>query len=285
MRPALMAALGMLLVGLALPVRADEPMVGAAPAWAGLSLRDTPAGARIERVFRGAPASAAGLRAGDVVVAVEGRRVERGQEVTRALRAQPAGARVRVQVQREAALVSAEVTLAPLPSPEGILRAEWQGQRLPSLPLRAAAGVLPARLDELRGRVVVLAFGATWCPACRAAEPTLSDWSRRFAARGLLVVGVQHEEPEAVAEAALARRVGHPVSADPDEGISEAVGVTALPTLVVLGRDGRVRDVALGFDEERWARVAASFEHLLAEGPPRTEGTRPAADPGRRSTR
>ena len=48
----------------------------------------------------------------------------------------------------------------------------------------------PMRLSSLRGRVVLLDFGAVNCPPCRLEMPILESWHRKYRGRGLVVVGL-----------------------------------------------------------------------------------------------
>ena len=50
-------------------------------------------------------------------------------------------------------------------------------------------------LQRLRGKVVILTFWATWCPACRSELPSLDDVNRRLARQGVVVLGINGGEP------------------------------------------------------------------------------------------
>jgi thiol-disulfide isomerase/thioredoxin len=122
---------------------------------------------------------------------------------------------------------------------------------------------------RFRGRVVVLTIGGSWCPNCHDEAPFLVDLYKEFHARGLEVVGLFFEND---AEPATARprilafikryRVPFPilVPGTVDEAatkLPQLVNFGVYPTSIVLGRDGRVRNVHAGF-----ASVATGEAHL-----------------------
>lgn len=106
------------------------------------------------------------------------------------------------------------------------------------------------QLAKLQGQPVLLAFWATWCGVCRAEIPTLNRIAERYKDRGLVVVGVDTAEKPGLG-GPVARRLGmvYPVVYD-DGGVDDLYGVQALPTLVVVGRDGQVRSVRVGLVDE-----------------------------------
>lgn len=106
------------------------------------------------------------------------------------------------------------------------------------------------QLAKLQGKPVLLAFWATWCGVCRAEAPTLNRLAERYKDRGLVVVGVDTADRPGLG-GPVAQRLGmvYPVVYD-DRDVDDLYGVEALPTLVVVGRDGQVQSVRVGLVDE-----------------------------------
>lgn len=104
------------------------------------------------------------------------------------------------------------------------------------------------RLAELRGRLVLLNFWATWCPPCQAETPVLRDLDEAYRARGLSVVGVAVQETTPADVAAYAAKYGlaYPIAFDATADVFGTYRVYALPTQVLIGPDGRVIRVING---------------------------------------
>jgi peroxiredoxin len=101
------------------------------------------------------------------------------------------------------------------------------------------------RLSDLRGKVVLLNFWATWCPPCKAEMPDLEALYREYGAeRNFAVVGVNMEESsETVRAFAQANGISFPLALDADGKVSsQAYGVRTLPTSMLIDREGRIRD-------------------------------------------
>ena len=103
-------------------------------------------------------------------------------------------------------------------------------------------------LASLRGQVVVLDFWATYCPPCRLMMPILDDLHREWSAKGVAFVGVDSEdiEPDMLQEFLAQHGIPYPIVAD-DGTLGANYKVRALPTLIVIGRDGTIRDSFVGF--------------------------------------
>jgi thiol-disulfide isomerase/thioredoxin len=105
------------------------------------------------------------------------------------------------------------------------------------------------RLSDLRGRVVVLDFWATWCPPCLAMMPMLHDLHREWHGKGVEFIAIDSDGPggtrEEVAEFVARNPFPYPVVLD-DKEIGGRYGVFSIPHLVVIGRDGKIARVFVG---------------------------------------
>jgi thiol-disulfide isomerase/thioredoxin len=104
------------------------------------------------------------------------------------------------------------------------------------------------RLSNYRGRVVLINFWATWCPPCRKEIPDLIKLQRAFRSRGLQVIGVTYP-PQTLAEVrrfVRKAKVNYPVGLGTKETKSLFTTSETLPMTIVIGRDGRIRDIIEG---------------------------------------
>lgn len=99
-------------------------------------------------------------------------------------------------------------------------------------------------LEDLRGKVVLLNFWATWCPPCKAEMPDLEALYREYGdARDFVVVGANAQEgAELVAAFAEERALTFPILLDSDGTAMAQYGVRPLPTTFIIDREGYIRD-------------------------------------------
>lgn len=137
------------------------------------------------------------------------------------------------------------------------------GARAPGFTLPARAGTVA--LDSLRGRVVLVDFWASWCGPCRESFPWMADLQRRLADKGLTVVAVNLDKRRELADEFLA---DHPaqftVAFDPAGATADAWGVRAMPTSLLVGRDGVVVAAHAGFDPRGAAAWARTIEEACS---------------------
>jgi thiol-disulfide isomerase/thioredoxin len=143
-------------------------------------------------------------------------------------------------------------------------------QRAPELTgLDAWINAEPQSLAALRGRVVVVNFWTFGCHNCRNTLPFVSQWHRRFADRGLVILGIHtpelsFERPHAAVEAAVrAQDIQYPVAVDGSSKTWNAYGNRYWPAFYFVDKRGVIRHVRFGeggyAESERW------IERLLAE--------------------
>jgi len=103
---------------------------------------------------------------------------------------------------------------------------------------------LDGRTDSLaryRGSIVVMNLWASWCPPCVSEMPDLQRFAREYAAKGVVVLGVdQGESSSAAATFVHQRGVTFPILLDEEQQYGRAFTAIGLPTTVVIARDGHV---------------------------------------------
>jgi peroxiredoxin len=115
------------------------------------------------------------------------------------------------------------------------------------------------RLEEYRGQVVLLNFWASWCGPCRQEMPLLDRLHHRYEDTGFAVLGVNVEGETAPAQDIVDKTsVTFPILIDDGQKVSQMYNLQAMPSTVVIDRDGVVRYIHLGYkpgDETKYVEV------------------------------
>ena len=164
-------------------------------------------------------------------------------------------------------LAQAESAMAPLLKPLDL--AGYPSRTTPPHFSGSTADARRLAIEDLRGKVVLVNFWASWCAECRPEMPAFERLHRELAPKGLAVVGVNaREERTAIRRYASELGLTFPLVLDPDGKINTAYGVVGLPTTFVVARDGRVIALAVGPREWAGAPARALLQALLAEPSP-----------------
>jgi thiol-disulfide isomerase/thioredoxin len=159
--------------------------------------------------------------------------------------------------------VFAQPAGAPSAGTPGYTLTPWSAATTPPLTLTDLRGQ-PWSLAAQRGRVVLLNFWATWCEPCRAEMPALQALADRLGAGRLAVVGVNYQETEARIERFVsATGIRFPVLLDRDGSVTRAWTRRIFPTSVLVGPDGRARQVIVGEFDWSGPQAAALVAALL----------------------
>lgn len=156
-----------------------------------------------------------------------------------------------------AAVLSLAVSCAQTPPPE---TGSIVGKSAPDFNLTGADGK-PVKLSDLRGKVVVVDFWATWCPPCRQEIPDFVALQSKYADKGLVVVGLTVDDSwDPVRPFMSQNRMNYPVARVDDASIVKAYDVTqGIPTTFVIDRSGVIRLRHLGY------APAATFEKAVQD--------------------
>jgi DsbE subfamily thiol:disulfide oxidoreductase len=96
-------------------------------------------------------------------------------------------------------------------------------------------------LKDYRGKVVMLAFWATWCEYCREEIPAIESLYRDFKGKGLEIVAINIKDKREDALAFIKKnRISYPVLMDPEGEVGLLYGAYATPTVYLIDRKGAV---------------------------------------------
>ena len=142
------------------------------------------------------------------------------------------------------------------PPPEEAKGGTLVGTAAPDFTLVDASGH-SVNLHDLRGKVVVVDFFATWCGPCRAEMPLLQQMQKDLAARGVTVLGLDvGEDAETVAAFAKEQAYTFPLLLGAEPDVSATYFVEAYPTTFVVDRRGRIAYRDLGGESPDKLRAA-----------------------------
>jgi len=117
----------------------------------------------------------------------------------------------------------------------------------PDFTLKSASGE-NIKLSELRGQVVMINFWASWCGPCRQEMPLLDDLHARYSPMGFTMLGVNVEKDSRKAKALLKDLpVDFPILFDQKNQVSKDYDVVAMPSTVLVDRDGNIRYIHKGY--------------------------------------
>ncbi|MDQ3801530.1 MAG: TlpA family protein disulfide reductase [Acidobacteriota bacterium] len=123
------------------------------------------------------------------------------------------------------------------------------------------------KLGEMKGKVTVLDFWATYCPPCLEEIPHLVSLQEKYGAQGFEVVGLHvggDEDRPRVPEFVEKLKMNYTL-AYPEDDLTEALlgGNSAIPQTFVFGRDGKLIRKIVGFDKEKKAELDAAVEQAI----------------------
>ena len=124
------------------------------------------------------------------------------------------------------------------------------------------------KLSDLRGKVVMLQFTASWCGVCRKEMPFIESdiWQKHKDNSNFALLGIDRDEPaETVLSFAKKTGVTYPIGLDPKAGIFElyAEKDAGITRNVIIGKDGRIVMLTRLYDPEEFKEMVKVIDNLL----------------------
>ena len=157
--------------------------------------------------------------------------------------------------------LSAAAADQPMPVPAAPARA---GVLAPDFTLKDVNG-RSYTLSQLRGKVVLVNFWATWCPPCRAEMPSMEKLNAMFAGRDFVLLAINAEEDgqENVQEFLKQHPHTFPVLLDAKTEVQQQYGVFAYPETFIVRPDGIIADHVVGAIDWTGPQVVSFLKFLI----------------------
>lgn len=154
-------------------------------------------------------------------------------------------------------------SLVPSPPAQSGLKPPSERSLAPDFNLEDASGK-DVKLADLKGKVVLVNFWATWCEGCQVEIPWFVEFQKEYASRGLVIVGISMDDGwKSVKPWIKEKKVNYPIVIG-NEGLGKQYGLERMPLTALVDREGRIADVHCGIVEKTAAQQ--KIRDLLREG-------------------
>jgi peroxiredoxin len=123
-------------------------------------------------------------------------------------------------------------------------------------------------LSQLKGKVVLLDFWATWCGPCRESIPHLVNLYKTYRENGFEMIGISLDkgDPQVVRNFTKSMDIPYPVVIA-SEKVVRNYNVTKIPTSFLIDKEGRIRESITGFNSAIAQQITAKVADLTSEKP------------------
>lgn len=120
------------------------------------------------------------------------------------------------------------------------------------------------RLKDLRGKVVMINFWATWCAPCRKELPLLNKIYNKYKSKGFVLLGVNIDNSNKLAIKMIKElKINFPVLFDKTQATSEAYDLQAMPSTFIVDKHGVIRFRHFGFKSGYERKYEKDVKSLL----------------------
>ena len=123
----------------------------------------------------------------------------------------------------------------------------------------------PVQLSQLRGKVVILDFWATWCPPCKAEIPHFKELYTEYQPKGLEIIGIALDQGGVSDVAPFAREqaINYPLVIGNPQVVESYGGIRGIPTTFLIDKKGRIAAKYVGYQDKQVFET--QIQKLLAE--------------------
>ncbi len=124
-------------------------------------------------------------------------------------------------------------------------------------------------LSELKGKVILLDFWATWCGPCRESIPHLVQIYKNNQEKGVELIGMNLDKKgdvDTVRHFVRSMDIPYPITMTPED-VARNYGVSGLPTTILIDKEGKIREKIVGFNSAIAKQMASKVVELASEKP------------------
>ena len=123
------------------------------------------------------------------------------------------------------------------------------------------------RLDDYAGKIVYLDFWASWCGPCKQSFPWMNEMQGKYGAKGLQIIGINLDAKREDGQRFLARTAASfTIGFDPAGRLARLYAVKGMPSSVLIGRDGKITLIHVGFDPAARVELEQAIVAALENG-------------------
>ncbi len=146
------------------------------------------------------------------------------------------------------------------PEDTGLLK---NGQNAPDWTLLDASGK-KVTLSQLKGKVVLLDFWATWCTPCKMVMPSIQKLHEKYAGQGLVVIGINSFERDGDPVKYMKEQKFNYTLLLKGDDVAESYKVQSIPTMYLIDKQGKIAHSELGAVENLEVKLEGTIKKLLA---------------------
>ncbi|MBS0197776.1 MAG: TlpA family protein disulfide reductase [Planctomycetes bacterium] len=150
-------------------------------------------------------------------------------------------------------------------SPADVMREAWMGKPAPAFTTKTVDDKNFA-LADLKGKVVLLDFWATWCGPCMQAIPSIQRLSEQFKDQPVAIVGMNRDKAgdESKVKRTIERKqLTFTQAMDTDGAIAKTFKISAIPAMILIDKQGVVRQIHVGYSPDEEKTLTQEIEALI----------------------
>ncbi|MFU2157836.1 peroxiredoxin family protein [Caldisericum sp. AR60] len=123
------------------------------------------------------------------------------------------------------------------------------------------------KLSDLKGKVVLLDFWATWCGPCRMTIPHVEAIYEKYKDKGVVVIGINLDQDDLSKVQQFIKEQGmkYLVVADPNSKVAGLYGVNSIPRFFIIDKNGKIAKMIIGYDPNMEDVLSKEIDSLLKE--------------------
>jgi peroxiredoxin len=140
------------------------------------------------------------------------------------------------------------------------------GQQMPAFTVSTLEGT-KVSIGDLKGKVVLVNFWATWCPPCLVEMPRLEKevWQKYKSSDFQMVAIAREQTEEEVAAFRREHRFSFPLATDPEREVFSLFGTGGIPRSYVIAADGKIVFQSVGYDPKEFDEMKKLIQKELAK--------------------